>query len=246
MINTSDLDIGVKIITIAAEKFDFEYQTEDLRIVVRRFRSEIITVSGEDRFIIRPGENIKLEVVLNNTDLNDLILGAEVKYSWPYGTGDLIDSNGDGVYEVTIENIPVGSFTILITAFAGDEYEIEGLSITVSAIIPEAELALSLTLLFVAIGITIAVGIYIYLYRTIFRFPKKVRTIRKYRKTLNRAKAPSRHIDSLQESINEAYNEELANSQKILKSTSKAPPSKPDRLIKKIPLESSEQKTENE
>jgi hypothetical protein len=246
MINSSDLDIGVKIITIAAEKFDFEYQTEDLRIVVRRFRSEIITVSGEDRFIIRPGESIKLEVVLNNTDLNDLILGAEVKYSWPYGTGDLIDSNGDGVYEVTIENIPVGSFTILITAFAGDEYEIEGLSITVSAIIPEAELALSLTLLFVAIGITIAVGIYIYLYRTIFRFPKKVRTIRKYRKTLNKEKAPSRHIDSLQESISEAYNEELANSQKILKSASKAPPSKPDKLIKKIPLESSEQKTENE
>jgi len=234
MINSSDLDIGVKIITIAAEKFDFEYQTEDLRIVVRRYRAEITTITGEDRFIRRPGESLTLKVILNNTDLDELILGAEVIYAWSFGTENLIDLDGDGVYEVTIDNLPVGSFTILITAFAGDEYEIEGLSITVSAIIPEAELVLSLTILFIAIGITVAVGIYFYLYRTIFRFPKKVRNVRKYRKTLNKEKAPSRHIESREIAINDAYREEITRSQKMLKSSAKAPSSKPDKLIKKI------------
>ena len=239
MINSSLLNRGVKIITVAAEKFDFEYQSEDLRIVVRRFRSEITTTTGEDRFIRRPGESLTLKVILNNTDLNDLILNAEVKYSWSFGTGDLLDPDGDGVYEVIIENLPIGSNTILITAFAGDNYEIEGLSITVSAIIPEAELTLFLILLSIAIGITVGVGIYFYLYRTIFRFPKKVRTVRKYRKTLNKEKAPSGHIESRQESIKGTYRDEIARSQKLFKSGTKAPPSKPDKLIKKIPSQPS-------
>ena len=240
LVNSSNLDIGVRIITVSAEKFDFQYQTQDLRIVVRRFQTVITTLSGEDRFIRRPGESLTLRVILNNTDLDTRILGAVVKYSWQFGSGDLTDLDGDGVYEGTIENLPVGSFNILVTAFAGDEYDFEPLSITVSAIIPEAELALFLTILFVSIGITLGIGIYFYLYRKIFRFPKKIRTIRKYRKTLNKDKAPSTHIDSRKRSIEDAYREELERSQKQLKSTTTATPPKPDKLIKKIPSDVSE------
>jgi hypothetical protein len=237
MINSSDLERGIKIITVAAEKFDFQYQTEDLRIVVRPFRAEITTLTGEDSYIRRPGESLTLKVILNNTDIDALMLGAEVKYSWDFGTGDLTDPDGDGVYEVTLENLPIGSFKILITAFAGPEYEIEGLSITLSAIIPEAELALFLTLLFIAIGSTSAVVIYIYLYRKIFRFPKKVRTVRKYAKTLNKEKAPSRHIETREESVSEVYREELDKTEKMLKARTTAPPVKTDKLIKKVPTE---------
>jgi len=243
MINSSELEIRKYIITVAAEKFDFEYQTEDLRVIIRRFQTEILTLSGDDRFIVRPGADLKLEVILNNTDLDDLILGAEVKYSWSFGVGDLTDPDGDGIYETTLENMPIGSFKILITAFAGNEYEFQALSITVSAIIPEAELTLFLILLFLAIGSTTAIGIYIYLYRKIFRFPKKVRIVRKYAKTLNKEKPPRVDIDSREKSIKDAFNDEMDKSTKLLKARTISPPIiKPEKIIKKMPPEEPKEK----
>ncbi|MFX1496752.1 MAG: hypothetical protein ACFFBH_04425 [Promethearchaeota archaeon] len=235
LINSTDLKIGVKIITISAEKFDFQYKSEDLRIVVNRIQAEII--SEHVQYIVRPGANVKLEVKLNNTDFGGLILGANVKYSGVLGTGDLIDSNGDGIYEAVLENIPLGTYKVYITAFAGDNYEFKTLSITITAIIPEAELTLYLILLLLAIGITAAIGIYIYLYRRVLRFPKKVRTVRKYAKTLNKGRAPRAEINSREKLIKDVYQDEVDRSTKILKRRSAIPVEKPDKFIKKLPQE---------
>jgi len=70
------------------------------------------------------------------------------------------------------------------------------------------------------IGISIAAGIlvtYLIVYMRILRFPKAVRKVRKYRKSLKRKTAPSVSIINREKAFNSVYNEELSKASGTIK-----------------------------
>jgi len=178
LINTSDLGIGIKIFTIITEKPKFQTLSLDLRISVERIKSEIITLSGEPKTEIEVGSQAKLEICLLNSETNDTIKGAIVEYSWEFGIGILVDNNNDGIYEVLLQERDVGSYTITITAHAGDNYdftsyELSLIVIELAPIIPETLTILWVILLIlsVIIGVLGALSL-----RTYVIMPRKLKT----------------------------------------------------------------------
>ncbi len=235
--NTSILDIGVRLIAISAEKENHMFQSEDLRIEIRRILTNVTTEDGISTLTAQPGDNIRLKIVLHDLDFGGLIRGAVVSYSGDLGSGILTDGDNNGVYEVVFENIAEGTFKIRITAFYGDNYEFENYEVTISAIRPAGEALLILVLTIASISAALIIMGYIYAYQKYFKYPKPVRKVRKYQKTLEKAKDPKVSIEKREKSFNTAYEEELNRTSKALKGKPEASPVvKPEMDIKK-PIE---------
>jgi hypothetical protein len=236
--NTSILDIGIRIIAISAEKENHVFQSDDLRIEIRRILTNITTVDGVSTISVQPGDDVRLRIVLHDLDFGGVIKGAVVSYSG-LGSGYLIDGDNDGIYEVVFENIAEGTFKIVITAFYGDNYEFESYEVTISAIRPAGE---ALLILILTIAITTAALIivgYIYAYQKFLKYPKPVRKVRKYQKTLEKTKDPRVNIVKREKAFNAAYKEELNRPSKILRGKTKEPVVKPKTDLKK-PIENPE------
>ena len=63
-----------------------------------------------------------MAIELTDIDFGGRITNAEVAYRWAYGQGNLTDPDTNGIYEDELENIPIGTYEIIITASAGDDY----------------------------------------------------------------------------------------------------------------------------
>ncbi|MFX0076103.1 MAG: hypothetical protein ACFE96_11710, partial [Candidatus Hermodarchaeota archaeon] len=237
--NTSILDIGVRIIAISAEKDNHVFQSKDLRIEIRRIRTNITTEDGVSRISTQPGENVRLKIILENIDFGGLIRGAFVSYSGDLGSGILTDGDDDGVYEVIFENIAEGTFKIYITAFYGDNYEFESYEVTISSIRPEGEALLIIILTTAIISAAIIIMGYIYAYQKYLKYPKPVRKVRKYRKTLEKTRDPKTTISQRDKAFSEAYKEELNMTSKAIKGKPEEPTVQPKTEAKK-PIESIE------
>jgi hypothetical protein len=231
--NTSILDIGVQLIAISAEKDNHVFQSEDLRIEIRRILTNITTDDGISRITTQPGENVRLRIVLENLDFGGLIKGAIVSYSGGLGSGILTDRDNDGVYEVVFENIAEGTFKIYISAFYGDDYEFENYEVTISAIRPAGEALLIIILTTAIISAAIIILGYIYAYQKVLKYPKPIRKVRKYRKTLEKAKDPKKSITKRDKAFSEAYKEEINRSSKIIKGKPEEPAVQPKAEPKK-------------
>ena len=177
LINTSDLGIGIKIFTLITEKPKFQTLSLDLRISVERIKSEIITLSGEPKTEIEVGSQAKLEICLFNSETNDTIKGAIVEYSWEFGTGILEDNNNDGIYEVLLQKCAVGSYTLTITAHAGDNYDFKSYELNLIVIEPapiKNEILplfwVILIILFIIVGVLSALSL-----RTYVIMPRKIK-----------------------------------------------------------------------
>jgi len=232
--NTTQFGLGVKIITVSAQKTDFQFQSTDLRIEVRKIKTSISLFSGQTTIKIKPGESITLRVVLTDIDFGGRILGADVRFAWSYGVGKLYDPDGDGIYEATIENIPAGSYIIVINAFAGVNYDFEPLQISVSALVTTEDIIFLQALIITAIALGAGFSIYYYLYRTIFRFPKPVRRVRKYERTLNKKTPPRFDIPDQKEAFRKAYNSKIEEIYKSAKTKEIAEATKPDKFFSKM------------
>jgi len=234
IINTTELGVGLSIFTIIAEKANFElFIIQKLYLSVNRIRTNVTTISGESTFIIKPGESITLSIILNDLDFGGRILGANVNYRWVFGSGTFSDNDNDGIYTVTLKNIPEGSYSIFITALKGDDYNFESYEIVISVIRPPEQLLLFQSL---AIGggiLAAALVTYLYLYQKILKFPKPVRKVRKYSKSLKRTKAPSVNVISRDKAFEGAYKEEVDKASKTLRIKPSEPSLKPDKIITK-------------
>ena len=236
--NTSILDIGIRIIAISAEKENHVFQSDDLRIEIRRILTNITTVDGVSTISVQPGDDVRLRIVLHDLDFGGVIKGAVVSYSG-LGSGFLIDGDNDGIYEVVFENIAEGTFKIVITAFYGDNYEFESYEVTISAIRPAGE---ALLILILTIAITSAALIivgYIYAYQKYLKYPKPVRKVRKYQKTLEKTKDPRVNITKREKSFKSVYEEELNRASKIMRRKPEEPVAKP-KMDLKGPIENPE------
>ena len=239
IINTTDLNFEDNIFSIIAEKANFEsFIIQSLFININRIRTNITTTSGVSNIVIKPSESYTLSVVINDLDFGGIVKGANITYRWAYGVGFLTDSDNDGTYTILLTDIPEGSFTFTLNADPGEEYEyISSYKIVISAIIPVEDLLL-FQLLSIIGGITAAALVaYLYLYQKLFKFPKAVRKVRKYGKTLRKTKNPSVDVTAREKAFKVKYQNELSKNQKLLKRKPGDVPPKPDKILKK-PIES--------
>ena len=219
-IDTRDLDIGVKILTIFAKKEGYALAISDIRITVRSINTTIETESGENVININYGEPYTLRIVLKDSDFGGNIKNATVKYKWEFGEGELLDHNNDGIYEVSFSNIPKGTFLITITAFVGEYYEFESIEITLIVIkSPEgkAETLLFQILTVIAMTVVIGLGGYLIAYQKILKHSKPVRKVLKYRRTLRKKKDPTVNIISRKSAFKNIYARELSKITRFLK-----------------------------
>jgi len=188
IIDKDALDIGDRFLTIFANKSLYQSHSPSLRITIRRVQIELDTGLPENTLNIHPGESYTLKIELNNNDFAGKVIGAQVKYTWEFGQGELLDSDGDGIYEVTFENVPDGVFDVSITVFAGDNYEYIRYEFTINSIRPAEEVLLIQILIIGAISATLAVTGYFIAYQKVLKYPKPVRKIRKFKNNIKSKK----------------------------------------------------------
>ncbi|MHA1375871.1 MAG: hypothetical protein ACTSR7_16455 [Promethearchaeota archaeon] len=234
IINTTDLGVGLTIFTIIAEKANFElFLIQKLYISVERIRTNITTTSGESNIVIKPGESVNLRIIINNLDFGGLVKGASVTYRWALSEeGFLTDNDNDGIYTVLLTDIPEGSFTLTINAYKGEDYDFVSYELVISVIRPAEEILFFQILMIVSSIAAASALIYLYLYQNVLKYPKQVRKVRKFSKTLRKTKNPSIDITQRKKAFSHEYQSELKKTSKLLKR-------KPAKQIIKKPVENS-------
>jgi len=227
ILNTTQFDVGVRIITLSATKANFQLQIDNLRVNVQRIKTNITTESGESIITVQSGSDIQIRVVLTDVDFGGTIKNANVSYRWQFEEGTLTDMNSDGIYEATLSDIPVGSYTLTITADKGDSYDFQRYEITITVTRPPDDFWIFIILLITASVIVISLTSYLILYKRVLQYPKPVRKVRKYEKTLKKTKNPTVTITPRKDSFGVAFKDEIGKSTKLLKG-------KPSDSIKQI------------
>ena len=226
ILDSSNLLLGDKLFTIVAQAPTYQINTVDIRITVKEVSTSINTVSGIIFVDIDPGVDFLIQIVLNNTDFGGTIKNATVTYRWDNGQGILTDSNNDGIYEATLYNVPAGSYLIRINAYLGDEYDFrDDFEIVLNAIAPPV-LDITIILISLAAGV-IGISLGFVLYQKHYKYPPKVRMMRKLRKKIGKGKklkpltvnTRDSIITSETESNKEMLNLEKENIDKINKKT---------------------------
>ncbi|NHJ24831.1 MAG: hypothetical protein EAX89_09665 [Candidatus Lokiarchaeota archaeon] len=205
IINTNQLDIGVRFLTIYAQKANYQSCSKLLKIQVNRIKTNVSTYSGISVFNKKPGDSFELEVLLMDLDFNQPVLNASVTYTWTFGQGSLLDQDDNGIYTATLTNLVEGIHVITITVYAGDDYEFERYRITLNVIQPAGEALLFQILTVVGIAAAVGIGGYLIAYQKVLKYPKQIRKIRKIKKTLKSKKLPKIEILPRKSEINEIY-----------------------------------------
>jgi hypothetical protein len=223
------------LLKVEAKKLNYEDQEIEPRITVRKINAVITAVNNTDTLGIQPGEDANIQVYINNTDINEIIKGAIVTYSWDQIDGILDDADNDGIYEVIILNVPVGTHSIIINAFGGDKYDFISLEFIVVASKPADASFLFRILLILGIVVSIGLSGYLYAYQKVLKYPKTVRKVRKYRRTLKKENSPRIDIKERKKSFNSAYHKELSKTSKFLKGKPTATKPPKTKSVKKTP-----------
>ena len=226
---TDDLILGVNILTIEATFPDHEIVIINPRITVRKIQAELSTLTGSNTININSGNDASLEIALNNTDYGGTITGAIVTYSWQGGDGILTDIDNDGIYTGLVPNVPSGTYTITISAFAGDDFELQNYQVTLNVLkLPGPDWS---WLVYTLIGAIACLGTFIFLYQTHFKYPSMIRKIRKLRKKIGKNKTKIKPID-INNRVN-LVNTTLQDKLEVLQVPAGATPSKKLQKIEK-------------
>ena len=204
ILDTTLLKVGVNLFTIVAHANNYRVKTLSLRITLNKITAVINSTSGESYFSISPSQSVLLSIILIDFDFGVTITNANVTYRWAYGQGTLSDPEDDGIYIVELVNIPTGTYEIIITASAGDDYNFNIYRITLNVVSGGAPT--DFTLLFISLaGGLVALGIAFTLYEVRFKYPPTVRKSRKVRKKISKGKKtkPIKDITSREDLIKE-------------------------------------------
>ncbi len=221
IINTDQLGIGIKFLTIYSQKANYQSNSFVLRINVKKISINVATESGMTTINARPGESVTIDVILYDLDFNQTIKNATVTYAWIFGQGELLASDKDGKYEATITNVPEGTYTITISVYAGDDYEFKSFEITLNVIQPEEATLLFQILTIISIAVAVGVGGYFIAYQRVLKYPKPVRKTHKFKKTLKKKKVLDVEILSRKDALTTLYKEELGPIAKFFKENMK-------------------------
>jgi hypothetical protein len=215
IINTNQLDVGIRFLTISMEKENYEVHTPLIELQVRRIESQISLISHNETINTIPGATLQLNISLKDLDNNLMITNATLKYTVEFEQGEVKDLNNDGYYEINLEDLPEGTYKLVLTAYAGDDYEFKRYEITINVVRPPSENALFIALSIIGIGAAIGTGGYLIAYQQVLKYPKPIRKVHKYNKIL-KGKEKDVKIPSREEQISEIYNERLEKRKKLM------------------------------
>jgi len=173
-------------ISIIAQATNYEIQDELLILTINTIPT-LINISSQIN--AKPGDDVKLSVILLDTHFGGTIKNAVVTYKWAFGQGELVDTYNNGTYEVLLENVPEGNYPITIYADAGDDYEYKTKDITLIVTKPEVGPGLDLSwLIYILIGGIVVLVTVFTLYQTHYKYPPMVRKIRNLKKKVRKTK----------------------------------------------------------
>jgi len=235
---TTELGIKVNLLSIVAQKANYQTNSIDPRITIRRINGTISTLTGNPSFTIETSDEFKIQVVLTDEDFGGTIKGASVTYisSIPgHVQGTLTYNAATGAYESNAFKPPVGGpYTITISAYAGDDYDFASYNIYLSVVQPSENTLWFWILLAVSSIAIVGLISYLIAYQRVLKYPKPVRKARKYRKTLQRTKSPSVSILSREKAFEGSYKSNLAKTSKsVIGKSSETPITKDDIIAKK-------------
>ncbi|MHA1661386.1 MAG: hypothetical protein ACTSUT_20000, partial [Promethearchaeota archaeon] len=243
IINTKDYDIGTRFFSVLAQKATYQSCSVDLRLTIERIETEIKTLEGISTINAKPGHSVLLNITLNDLNFGGRIKGVKVYFKSNFEREDLkegvlLDSDKDGIYEVVLENLPEnlpeGPYTITITVVADDDYEFKSYDITINVVRPLEEVLLFQLLSIVGIGGAVCLGGYLIAYQKVLKYPKPVRKVRKFRKTLKRKKLTGIEIASRESALKSLYGQQLGKLTKLLKGKTAEEKAEPDVIVDKI------------
>lgn len=214
---TIKFSLGINELTITAREAEYQEKIINPIITVRKINAEIIALPGFTAIQKSPGQSARIKVYINDTDFDKLVMGATVTYSWSGGTGLLLDSDLDGIYEGIIPSIPEGTHSIIINAFGSDVYQFNSEEIVISASRQAGNTLLFQILTVIGIIAAISIGGYLYAYQKVLKYPKTVRKVRKYRKKLNKKSSPTIPILDRKKAFNTEFRKEVSSSSQFLK-----------------------------
>ncbi len=209
LVNSTDLDIGVRFLTVTAQKVNYESYSARLRIQVNRIRTTIEVESGNETINTLPGDTVTISVSLHDLDYGGDIENVTVTYSADFGQGELTDPDGDGVFEAVLTNVPEGTYQITISVYADDDYDFERIRLTLNAIRPPENVLFFQVLTFVGIGAAITIGGYLIAYQRVLQYPVSVRKIHKFKNSLKKKKAPPVEITTREAALESYFKGEL-------------------------------------
>jgi len=231
LIDTTDLTIGIRSLQLNMYRANYELQSDVIRIQVQRINLQIQPSSGSPIQTANPNEPVSLRIELKDLAGNPL-LGASVNYSWVFGRGSLRDDDNDGIYEVDLGLVPEGTYTIIISAYLGDIYDIQSFEITLTIIRPPEELLYIIIALVSTIVVGVALLGYLILYMRVLKYPKPIRKVRKYRRTLKSKNPPRTAIEPREGAVKSAYETQISNTKKFIKGKPSEEQVKIDKMVK--------------
>ncbi|MFX1447439.1 MAG: hypothetical protein ACFFCG_04820 [Promethearchaeota archaeon] len=213
ILDTSILEYGTDLLTINAHANNYKVQSLSLWLTLNKRTTVINTTDGESYYSILPSDSFSLAIELTDVYFGGTINNAIVTYKWAYGQGNLTDPDNNGIYEGKLENVPAGTYEIIITASAGDNYNFENYKIILNVVSVSPP---DFTLLFIALaGGLVAMVFGFTLYEVRFKYPATVRKSRKIRKKIKKGKKtkPIKGITPREDLINKQIESNVENIQ---------------------------------
>jgi len=209
-INTQDLGFGIKFLTLVAGKTNYQSSSDALKITVRQIKTNISVVSGEVVNIGVGGSHL-INITIYDIDNGVFLTNITVRFSGDLGQGILIeDPDNLGSYQAYLENVGLGTYRIIITVTESSGYYLfEDKEVTLSATISEGEVMLIWGSLIASIVAAITIGGYFIAYQRYLKYPKPVRKVHKFKRTLKRKSTPSVDIISRDDSFKSLHKEGL-------------------------------------
>jgi len=148
-----------------------------------------------------------------------------------------------GGFDVSTLISPYINISLSIQVFLGDEFgldqefkiSVDNVSLKISYIEIYSDILseplIFRVLLIVALVASLILGTYLVLYQKILKYPKPVRKVRKYKRTLRRKQAPRTPISSREGAFTASFNKELSKTTRLIKGK---PTEQKSKLTKKL------------
>ena len=171
-------------------------------------------------------QNSRFLVYINDRKYNPAISLIDYVYSPDFQEARI------GGYDIVSKILPYESFNLTIQVFLAEDFGLEQ-DITIS--ITNVTLYISYTetfpdppsiisepwffsaLLAIVSVATVCLGGYFIAYQRVLKYPKPVRKVRKFKRTLNKSSAPDVHIMPREVAFKKSYNKELSGTSKALR-----------------------------
>ena len=240
-LDTNLLDLGVRFFSIYSYKANYQTHTVNLRITIKRISTKIETEDGENKIEVKVGETYTLKIKITNLDFGGRITNAEVSYQSDFVGVDLkegeLEETDDGIYEIKLEDLPEGTYTITITvSHENDNYDFSRYEITITVVREEEEVLLFQILTVVGITSAIGIGGYLFAYQRVLKYPKPIRIVRKFRHNLKKKNlGKGLDIPTRENSFRKEYEELLGKGFSLGKGKSAETEEITEKLVKKSP-----------